>query len=155
MATPKTVTVNEKTFIIHPLSIWKANAANANLMAIFGPLVGGVFSKGGAAEIDISAVSQVLLSMDEDKQSRLIANLLSSCIYRPDDGMDLSLKPLNEPKNMELAFNGDVEGMYMLALEVMEANNFPFFKKVKAMFGAFGSAMTKTGTSEDPTQKEQ
>lgn len=153
MATPKQVTVNGKKFIIHPLSVWKANAANSNLLAIFGPLMGGIFTGGLKAQLDLQAVSTVLLDMGEEKQSKLVSNLLSSCVWLPDSGPDIAPKELSDPANLEAAFSGDLEAMYLLAIEVMEACNFPFFKRAKALFGAFGSGMKKTDGSESPTNE--
>lgn len=153
MATPKHVTVNGKKFIVHPLSVWKANAANSHLLAIFGPLMGGIFAGGLRAQLDLQAVSSVLLEMGEEKQSKLVSNLLSSCVWLPESGPDIAPKELSNPENLELAFSGDLEGVYLLAIEVMEACNFPFFRKAKELLGAFGSVTRKTPGSESLTSE--
>lgn len=148
-----------RTFMLHSLPVWTSNALNKNMLAIFGPSLSGIegglalksgFNVGKAAE----AVSKVLGDMPDEKFQDLFVKLFSTTYWLPDGqdaaalGTGAAPLPLKDPDNLNAAFERDLEGMYKLAVAVMEYNKFPFFARILRA----GRGMLATLTSSDMTK---
>lgn len=168
MSTPdtgKVVLIGSQEFILRSLPVFKAAQINANLTAVLGPLLLG----------QVRNVSELILSLGDDRLTKLLADLFSSTIYKsPTQGnMEMS-----DPAAMDAAFACNLEGVYDLAMEILEFNKFPFFAKLRKLAeqfvarmdqaplspearealttpgGATGSATTETDSSERPTESD-
>lgn len=155
-----------RTFVMSPLSIWTSNALNKNLLALLGPALAGIemgvkggkatFNPGRAAEV----VSRVLGDMTDEKYQSLFSSLFSTTVWLP-EGLDAQLlgagpQSLKDAEVMDRAFERDLEGMFKLAVEVMEYNRFPFFARIAKAGKGILAMLTSSDTTkneEQPTQQ--
>lgn len=141
MSTPmhesKEVTINGKRFELNPMGAMKSIFVNSRLTAIFGPMMIG----------QIHLTSQALMSIPEKDQNYLFQSLLHGVKYLPDGHEPMPLE-LRELKNIEAAFACDLEGLYDLGMEVLEYENFPFFKGLKEKLDNLWKMMAKLPTKE-------
>jgi hypothetical protein len=141
MVTPETVVINSKEFQIRPLPVFQAAQVNASLTAIFGPLLLG----------QVSEVSKLLLSIPDDRQTELLAKVFQSTLYKKPEGGALELK---ESGAMDEVFACDLEGMYDLAMKVLEYNKFPFFAKLRKKAEEFMAAMERMNAAREALSPE-
>lgn len=158
----KSVNIGGQEFILRPLPVFRAAAINANLTAVLGPLLLG----------QVRNVSELILGLGDERLSKLLGDLFSSTVYR---SPTLGNMELSDSAAMDAAFSRNLEGVYDLAMEVLEYNQFPFFAKLRKLGAAFvakmdamplspeamealttpvagtGSETTETDTSEKPT----
>lgn len=153
-----------RTFVLHPLPIWVSNALNKNVLAIFGPALSGIegslslqtgFNFGKAAE----TVSRVLGDLPDEKYQALFTQLFSTTLWLP-DGQDAAILgsgaaplSLKDPDNLNQAFERDLEGMFKLAVEVMEYNRFPFFARILRAGRGMLKTLTSSGTMKNAESK--
>ncbi len=124
----KSVTIGGQEFILRPLPVFKAAQVNANLTAILGPLLLG----------QVRNVSELILGLGDERLSKLLADLFSSTIYRHPTQGNLEM---SESVALDAAFSCNLEGVYDLAMAVLEYNNFPFFAKLRKLGEAFVAKM--------------
>lgn len=153
-----------RTFVLSSLPSFTSLALNKNLLALFGPslsgLEGGLTLKGGfnvgkAAE----AVSRTLGDLSDEQYNTLFTRLFSTTVWLPEgqDAAELdtgaNAVSLKDPKILDRAFERDLEGLYRLAVMVMEYNRFPFFGRVVKVGRAILTTLTSNSTTTNDAPK--
>lgn len=154
------------TFVLSSLPSFTALNLNKNLLALFGPslsgLEGGLTLKGGfnvgkAAE----AVSRTLGELSDENYNALFTKLFSTTVWLPEgvdaQELDTGANPvsLKDPKMLDRAFERDLEGLYRLAVIVMEYNRFPFFGRVVKVGRAILATLTSSDMTKSVSEKPQ
>lgn len=161
------VTVGGSTFYIRPFPAFKSANIFGQLTKILTPVAGGLFSLVGssgdstnildlnveeAAPALAGAVSGLSGSVVETMLRQLLVDYGTIAYDDPETGntMKLTMDKANE------LFCGEVQDMFILAVEVIKVNYNGFFKKLAAQFGtvidkfrkmmAADSASTETST---------
>ena len=154
MLEPKTIVMEGETFQLTPMNPFKAQKADAKIMKVLVPLVGGLLAatggqKDGAAptegaeETDLSVSGEVLSAAlsqalgELDGTDALFKDLFATVVWLPSDtaaagsnGKQLAQLSLDSQGNIERAFTFIGAGpqlFYRLAFEVAKYNKFTPF----------------------------
>ena len=130
MVTPsheaKHLQINDKHLeIVRPMGAFRALYVNTRLTAIFGPLLMG----------QVADCSKALMGLTEADSNDLFSKLFHGVRFHPEDGS--TPLELQDVKNIDAVFAGDLEGIYSLAFSVLEYEKFPFFKDLREQAGKF------------------
>jgi len=153
-------TIDGNTFYIQPFPAFTAANLSGEITSLILPLVGKAapalttaLKKGGESSIlDLDAESVVpaltngLASVSGDRVESLLKKLLTDHkkITVLSDG-EKEPQLLTEDKVNEI-FCGDVQGLFVLAFEVIKSNYSGFFKKLGGRFGSALNALLAKGT---------
>ncbi len=151
------VTVANRKFYIYPFGALKAANLSGELVKLLAPALGSlgavIDTKDGEKSIfdyDIREIAPAIAgafgSLSGDAVELLLKKLLiinENVAYETDDGKAVRLTE----GNLDELFCGEVQGLYVLAFEVVRTNYAGFFGKLGSLFGNASDAST-TKTTE-------
>jgi len=163
--------LGDNTFYIRPFPAFKASNISGELFSVILPMLGSLAPMATSAmkgdadnlldkEIDFDVAGPALVrglaSLSGDKLEMLLKKLLvKHQNVSVQIGESENVKPLTEDLANEL-FCGDTQDMFILAVEVIQANYLGFFKRLGGLFGdhisAFRSLVQKTPPGPKSTE---
>lgn len=162
---PRVRTIGEYTFYVRPFPAFVATNISGELAGIITPLLGNLApliskvnpGEGGNGLLDVNveeaapAIAGAFSSVSGDKLESLMKKLLvrykniSVELPTANDAQILTEDMVNE------IFCGDVQGMFILAFEVIRSNYNGFFEKLGSQFGSLSELLNKVTPSTKNT----
>ena len=145
------------TFYVRPFGAFKAANMSGEIFALLTPILAGFAPIIAGAEIDGDNIS--FLDMDAEKAAPHLANAMSG--ISGDKLEQLFMKLLIQQKNISVqldgeddaqlltrdladdVFCGDVQDMFILAIDVVKVNYSGFFKSLGGQFGGLINGLLK------------
>lgn len=157
MTIAKERTLNGNTYYIYPFAAFVSVNLGGELMSFLTPVLGGVMPIIADVADDVSVfdmdttkvapmIGEALSGIDGDKVEKMLKKLIvekgnvAVQLEGESEAVTLTEDIANE------AFCGEVQDMFILAFDVIQANFKGFFKKLGSQFGSLQSLMAKMGS---------
>lgn len=141
MLSPTNVDVAGLRFNLTPIPVLRASRLDKKVLTLIAPVLGPLLGGDLKAEVDLSKVGGMVASalslLPDEEFTGLLRDLMASVIYLPEGAPPV---PLNDEAGLNLAFTGNLVGMYQLAVAVMRFNKFSFFAGVRLGGGTEATA---------------
>ncbi len=160
---PINVTVNKTNFHIFPFPAFKAANLSGELIALFGPMAGGLVAILGGdgndssnpLDLDVEKAAPALAtafdSLSGDKVEAILRKLLVTSRNITVDMDDGTAEYLTEDMINEI-FCAEVQGMYVLAFHVIKTNFGGFFAKLGSLSGSASEKVKKVAEKFTDTE---